>query len=396
MVAQCKLVAKMESRVISRSGTNVSLGKARMRQNYRTVAFVVFALCGINPALPQTGEQLETVVAANRQMNGVAAAPDGRVFVGMPRWVQVDSFSVGVVKDGSVQPYPGGSWNLWREGLAPGEHFIAVNAVRIEPGDPRSLWVVDAAAGVKGGPKLVQIDLAMNKVSRVYSFGPDIAPEKSYLNDVRIARGHAFITESGMGALIVVDLTTGRARRLLAQSTKTKAVTGRSPVIDGRKVLRPDGTIPIVNADGIEISPDHAWLYFCNPYGGSLWQVSVDDLLNEKLDESTLDRRVKNAGELIPVGGILMLPDGDLLLSDVEKHAIELRTQDGKLTMLRQSKLLDWPDAMSLGADGKVYVAAAQANRRPASNGGKDDTHLPFRILSFSLPKLPKSTGAQR
>jgi sugar lactone lactonase YvrE len=361
-----------------------------MPQIYRTVALVVFALSGINLVLPQTSEQLETVVAANQQMNGVAAAPDGRVFVGMPRWVQVDGFSVGVVKNGSVQPYPGGSWNIWKEGLPPREHFIAVNAVRIEPDDPRSLWVVDAASGVKGGPKLVEIELATNKVSRVYSFDQDIAPEKSYLNDVRIARGHAFITESGMGAVIVVDLTTGRARRLLANSTKTKAVPGRTPVIDGRKVIRPDGTIPVVNADGIEISPDHALLYFCNPYGGYLWQVSVDDLLNEKLDESALDKRVKNLGDLMPVGGILMLPNGNLLLSDVEKHAIQARAQDGKLTMLRQSKLLDWPDAMSLGTDGKVYVAAAQANRRPASNGGRDDTHLPFRILSFSLPKLPK------
>lgn len=358
-----------------------------MQSNYRALALIVFALSGMSPALPQTSGKLETAVAADRQMNGVAVAPDGRIFVGMPRWVQLDSFSVGVVKNGAVQPYPGGSWNTWKPGLRPAEHFIAVNAVRIEPDDPRSLWVVDAASGVKGGPKLVQIDLAANKVARVYFMDANVAPEMSYLNDVRIARGHAFLTESGLGALIVVDLATGRARRLLASSTKTKAVPGRTPVIDGRKVLRPDGTIPIVNADGIEISPDHAWLYFCNPYGGFLWQVSVDDLLNETLDEAALDKRVKNLGPLIPVGGILMLPNGNLLLSDVEKHAIELRAPDGKLTMLRQSKLLDWPDAMSLGADGKVYVAAAQANRRPQNNGGKDDTTRPFRILSFTLPK---------
>jgi sugar lactone lactonase YvrE len=362
-----------------------------MQQNYRAVAFVLFALSGAligtTPALPQTNGQLDTVVAANQQMNGVAVAPDGRVFVGMPRWVQLDGFSVGLVKNGTVQPYPGGSWNTWKEGLPPAEHFISVNAVRIEPDDRRNLWVVDPAAGVKGAPKLVQIDLSTNKVARVYSMDANIAPAMSYLNDVRIARGHAFITESGMGAVIVVDLATGRARRLLANSTKTKAVPGRTPVIDGRKVLRPDGTIPIVNADGIEISPDHASLYFCNPYGGFLWQVSVDDLLNEKLDDATLDKRVKNLGPLIPVGGILMLPNGNLLLSDVEKHAIELRTPDGKLTMLRESKLLDWPDAMSLGTDGKVYVAAAQANRRPASNSGRDDTTRPFRILSFTLPK---------
>ncbi|MGA2715355.1 MAG: hypothetical protein ABSG41_19820, partial [Bryobacteraceae bacterium] len=90
-----------------------------MQKSNRVAAFVVFVLSGLNPALPQTLEQLDTVVAANRQMNGVAVAPDGRVFVGMPRWVQLDSFSVGIVKDGSVQPYPGGSWNMWKAGRPP-------------------------------------------------------------------------------------------------------------------------------------------------------------------------------------------------------------------------------------------------------------------------------------
>jgi hypothetical protein len=320
-------------------------------------------------------------------MNGVAAAPDGRVFAGMPRWIQDDSFSVGVIRDGKVQSYPGGSWNVWKAGLPPAEHFISVNAIRIEPDDPNSLWVVDSAPEVKGGPKLVQVDLKSNKVARVYSFDARIAPEQSYLNDVRIAKGHAFIAESGTGAVIVADLKTGHARRLLANSKKTKATPGRAPTIDGKTVHSPDGSIRVVNIDGIEISPDHNIFYYCMPFGGWLWQVRIDDLLNESLDESTLEARVKNLGPLMPVGGILMLPSGQLLLSDVEHHAIQRRALDGKLTLVVQSPLLDWPDAMSMGADGKVYVAAPQGNRMARNNGGIEATRPPFRILRFAAPK---------
>ena len=96
----------------------------------------------------------------------------------------------------------------------------------------------------------MQIDLSTNKVARVYSMDASVARDE--LPERRSDRPPCHLPKSGMGAVIVVDLTTGRARRLLANSTKTRAVPGRTPVIDGRKVLRLDGTIPIVNADGIE------------------------------------------------------------------------------------------------------------------------------------------------
>ena len=340
------------------------------------------------PAAPAPAAPgLATVAAASQQMNGIAVAPDGRVFVSMPRWIQSDSFSVGVVSNGTVIPYPGGNWNLWKPGFPPAAHFISVNAVRIEPTDPRSLWVLDSAPSVKGGPKLVQLDLRTNTVARVFPLDADLAPPDSYLSDVRLARSHAFITDSGSGAIISLDLATGRARRLLANSTKTKAIPGLSPIVDGRKVLRPDGSIPIVHAAALELSPDRSTLFYCTPLGGFLWQVSLDDLLNDKLNGPELDSRVKSIGPLIPVGGILMLPGGELLLSDVERHAIVRRTLDGKTTIVRQSKLLDWPAAMALGFDGKVYIAVAQVNRMPANNKGRNDVTPPFRILSFPMPK---------
>ena len=160
-------------------------------------------------------------------------------------------------------------------------------------------------------------------------------------------------------------------------------------------MIGPDGKIPSVNADGIEVSPDRKLLYFCSPFGGPLWQVAIDDLLNEKLDASALESRVKNLGDLIPVGGILTLPSGELLLSAGEDHALEVRHADRKKTIVARSPLLDWPDAMSIGADGYVYVAAAQANRAPNNNGGKDETRLPFRILKVRLADVLRAGSGQ-
>jgi sugar lactone lactonase YvrE len=361
--------------------------------------FVLLALCA-NFAAQLSAQKLLPVsvaVSTNYQLNGVAVSHDDRIFVALPRWVQPDSFSLGEVKDGKVVPYPGGDWNSWHQGIDEENRFTTVNAVWVEPGIPDALWVVDCGQGVEHGKKLVKVDLKTNTVSRVYHFSQEEAPLEACLNDVRIAKGHAFVTESGLGAILTVDLKTGRVRRLLAASRKTKAVPGRSAVVDGRKLAGPDGKPPLVHADDIEISPDKNWLYFGMPMGGDLWKVKVDDLLDDSLDEKALDARVLDDGPLIPVGGIYMLPNGSLLLSDLEKHALELRSPDGKLTLLAQSKWLDSPDAMSVDKEGRVYIAASQAGRSPGGNHGVSATTLPFRVLRVTLPRdvLKPASGAQ-
>jgi hypothetical protein len=55
-----------------------------------------------------------------------------------------------------------------------------------------SLWVLDPAAPaqaqvVSGGPKLVRIDLASDSIKQVIAFDEDVAPQGSYLNDVRFS-----------------------------------------------------------------------------------------------------------------------------------------------------------------------------------------------------------------
>ena len=52
-----------------------------------------------------------------------------------------------------------------------------------------------------------------------------VTPSDCYLNDFRvdIQRGYAYITDSGSGAIIVVNLVTGQCRRLLSEHHSVKA-----------------------------------------------------------------------------------------------------------------------------------------------------------------------------
>ena len=71
------------------------------------------------------------------------------------------------------------------------DHFVCVQSVVADAHG--NLWVVDPAAPatapvVQGGPKLVRIDLKANKVAQVIRFDETVAPQGSYLNDVRFRR----------------------------------------------------------------------------------------------------------------------------------------------------------------------------------------------------------------
>src|SRR3712207_5179820 len=177
-----------------------------------------------------TGSGYYDVAATTpKQLAGVTISRTGRIFVNIPRWIDEPTPSVAeVAADGSLVPYPSEALNAWDK--TPGEsasgHLVSVQSVVADEED--ALWILDPAspyfqAVVPGGPKLLKVDLSTNEVAHIYHFDEESAPVKSYLNDVRFAHGHAFMTDSGLGAIVVLDLATGNVRRLLESHPSTKA-----------------------------------------------------------------------------------------------------------------------------------------------------------------------------
>ena len=218
-----------------------------------------------------TAYKIELVARFEHQVTGVSVSEDKRIFVNFPRWTEDNAISVAELKaDGSLRPYPDQEWNAWRNArkdeLAPDRHWVCVQSI---VADGRgSLWVLDPAAPaqahlVSGGAKLVQVDLASDKVVRTIAFDEDAAPQGSYLNDVRFSNDgkYAYITDSGVvGAILVVDLGQDKTVRLLDGHPSTQMKKGLNVKADGEVLRRPDGRGVEFSADGIELSGDGAWL----------------------------------------------------------------------------------------------------------------------------------------
>jgi len=341
-----------------------------------TVAAVAMALLSDGapaqqPAtLPPDGQaQLQLVASFEHQVTGVTVSADGRIFVNFPRWTEDAPISVAeLTRDGGVIPYPDEGWNAWRNvrknQMSAGDHFVCVQSVVADAHG--NLWVVDAAAPataaiVPGGPKLVRIDLKSNKVTQVIRFGEAVAPQGSYLNDVRLSPDgrHAYLTDSGAkGALVVVDLQAGKARRILDGHPSTQPEMDVVVKTDGQALRRPDGRGVEFAADSLALSPDGHTLYWKALTGRTLYRIATDALDDPHLSEKNLEARVQRAGETEPTDGLWIDGRGRLYLSAVEQDAVKVRDGDRDTTLV-QDKRLRWPDTFSEGPDGTIYITSS-------------------------------------
>ena len=150
------------------------------------LAALVIAVTSAFAAEPSA--PLEEVASfPTQQVTGVTVSAKGRLFVNFPFWSDDHTTSVAEIVDGKPKPFPNDGWNA-KDG-PPQSRWVCVQSVVID--DQDMLWVLDPAspkteAVVPGGPKLVKIDLSKNAVAQTISFPDAIAPERSYLNDVRI------------------------------------------------------------------------------------------------------------------------------------------------------------------------------------------------------------------
>ena len=340
-----------------------------MKRSHVLAGVGILALLAGTAAIAQRAAAPLTWVASfDHQVTGVAVTADGRRFVNFPRWTDDAPISVAeVMNDGSLRPYPDAKWNEWRNAraneLGVGDHFVCVQS--IVPDGHGNLWVLDPGAPgnekiMPGAPKLVKVDLRSNRVAKVIPVPENVALQGTYLNDIRFSPDGriGYITDSGArGAIIVVDLESGKSWRALDGHPSTQVDKSVTVALDGKPLRRPDGRQPMFAADGIAISNDGKTLFFQALTGNTLYAINTD-LLRQDIPDAQRATGVRRVATTHVADGLWMSKAGVLYLTSPTDYSIKRLSGTTVETVLTDRRLR-WPDTFSEGPDGLMYVTAS-------------------------------------
>ncbi len=372
-------------------------------QRHLFVAFGLFLFAACNNTPTQKNAAVDTATTATQntaietvfsdsvyQLTGVAVAKNNRLFVNYPYWLDIHANSVVEVKDGKAVPYPDAEWNSFKKGEDGQNKFVCVQAVVTD--DKGFLWVVDAA-GIGLGKvyqhanKVVKINLATNKVEKIYRFPANVAGESVYLNDIRIdnEKGFAYISNSSTGGIVVLNINTGNSKIFLATSPAVKSDTNYhfSPL--GEELLKPDGKPVKINSDGIALSPDRKYVYFKPLTDNRLYRIATEILQDFKTSDEVANKAVEDLGKFTTTDGMIFDKKGNLYLGDIEHSAIIKVTPNLKVdTLVKDPESLIWPDSYSISDDGYLYISNSQIHLSPRFHG-KDLFKRPFTIVRIKI-----------
>jgi sugar lactone lactonase YvrE len=383
-----------------------SLGAAMFGTFLRVPAALAADAAAEPAALPEhAAAKLETVATFGDEFRlvGIGVTRDGRVFATAPASEKRSRYSVVEVdlRTGTLLPFPDSDWNHYKPGKSGERQWISAQALWVD--ERGRLWVLDSSLPTvdqrKQPPRLVEFDLETRQLERSYTFGQAVTP-KDALNDVRIdlTHGYAFMSNAGnQGGILVTHLSNGQSRLVLAGDRSSVADPHEHLMLGDREARKPDGSVLVLQTDGIALSPQRNWLYYRSLTDHHYWRVPTAALIDETLAPAALSQRVQDLGEHALTGGLLMGDDGTLYGGDLEHHtvvALKVAEHGGKATLAQRilvnaPQQVSWADGFALQND-YLYFADSHLPERDVSNGyARKGRSTIFRV---KLPPQPPGT----
>lgn len=294
---------------------------------------------------------------------GVAVSATNRIFASYPRGNCIP-FSVGEIVEGEVIPYPNADWNNWNMSVTPNNHFICIQSIYIDKLD--NLWILDAGciygSMLPCGAKLVKVDLQTDSILQVIYFNEPVVRDSCFLNDVRVDtdRGYAYITDSGLGAIIVVNLTTGESRRLLE---------GNVSVLSEDIMLTVNGQS--INwkghVNGLALTQNGDYLYYKALTSYSLYRIPTEYLRDTMYYPCSVAANVQLVCAVVPSDGMEFDKHGNLYFTGIEDNAIYYLTPGMQFETAIVDSRLKYPDSFSITENNDIYVSTSRTLYAPGT-----------------------------
>nr|MBV6629828.1 hypothetical protein [Oceanococcus sp. HetDA_MAG_MS8] len=293
--------------------------------------------------------------------------------------------NVALWEAGEWRPWPGPQWQPG------GEHpqaFHEVLSLRLDA-PRRRLWVLDTGRHGLHAPRVMAFNADTGVLEQEHHFDAELAGPGSHFNDFQISPDGQtlYIADASFfaqtPALVVFELGTQQARRLLESHASTRAeryvpvVAGRRMELFGLVSIRP-------GVDSIALDPEGTWLYFASVTSNYLWRVRTQDLRNVELTAAQLAAKVQRLGLKTMSDGILSPAMGQIVLTDPEHPALHTIGPQQALQTLVEHPLLRWPDGLSMDNQGNLYITASGLHLFMGKSSRAISDQAPWHILRMS------------
>jgi sugar lactone lactonase YvrE len=355
--------------------------------------------------VPPITENADPAFGSIGKVEIVASLPDfdpsgiavigGRLFLSQPKQ-DMDTAGPTLIeyRDGRAMPWPSSEMAMPSARPA-ADRLISAHGITA---DTRGrLWVLDNGK-VKGKPyepggaKVIGFNPNTGHIIAKLLLTGSMLPD-SNMNDLRVdlthgRKGVVYITDSSANdaALVVVDIATGRQRRVLTGNASVIPDPGYMNVLDGRVLngAQKPPAMPRGGADGITLSKDSTTLYYAPISSRRLYSLPTALLADFAVSEAELAAAVKDEGEKGAADGIATDAWGRLYISASDHDAVLRRNLDGSFEMIARDPRFVWPDGL-FADNSYVYVTLGQWTRLPQFHNGVDMRKPPFIVARMSI-----------
>lgn len=345
------------------------------------LAVILVVTAGAEPS-PST---YDIIARLNQGPGNVTVTAEGRVIISQHQFYDPAYSVVEFKGTDAAAPFPNRELN---DRSHPGDVTLdSVLGLRAAPDGV--VWMLDN--GMRSGlkPKLVGWNTKTDRLHRVIDLPPPIAPKDQFVNDFAVDadRRRIFISDPAGGnnaALIVVNLDTGTARRVL-QGHASVLPEPVDLIIDGRPLQVKDGSgtlvRPHIGVNPITEDLRNEWVYFGPMHGHSLFRIKAADLTDEGLSADALAQRVERYANKPISDGISIDKDDNIYLGELAENAIGVITPDRKYRRLIQDSNLSWVDSFSFGPEGRLYAVVNRLHQSATLNGGENLSKPPYFLI---------------